>query len=1109
MGKAEPTPRRVFADRLSELLGLAADLPIKSAVAEVNRRRPAGRSRPISGRRVSDWKQGRHLPESEMAFLLLVRVLLNHCRGRQIPAALLDEEQWRRCLRAARASPPDPEPPAQQSPAQVQQAGQAAHDQRRREPDRSASAVPDRHRGERPVHPREDFIGRMTELAALAERIEAAATGAGSVVLLAGPAGIGKSTLAAEALRRHADSARFTVVRGHCPRDAVAPPLWPWQRALRLAGVTPGGAAQRTAAPRPGAGAAPGHRPWEATDPATAATARFMELAGIGEALAVASSQRPLIVLLEDLHWADTASLDLLLQVKTGVAAECRLLVLGTFREPVPEEAAGALGSLGCYWPDVLRLAPFTREEVAQCVGEPNAADSYRRTGGLPLLVTALRTHGADLSTIVSGLLTGLTAEQRSVMRAAAVLDERVDATDLAAVLPDLDETLVAQALAAAWHAGVLNTAETTGAGRTYRFTHDLVRDEILGRTDPAVARALHRAAALALEQAEGAGAAARIAAHWRLAGRGPGHRAAAAHWSRIAADQARDRLAYTDAARYLADAAAVLGPTDPQRAPALIELARAEYLAGRYDASLRHCTEAADAANATGQPALLAEVALVLQGVTFPRASQTISRLCRAALAVEGLSGAVRARLLAQLASASADLGSPGMAAEHARAALDLAEATGDLRAELDAARAREMTLAHPDDTAERLSLGELSVSRAEQLGDPLAAVLGHEWRIQAGYLLGRLNLVTDAISGIKAITARSALPLTRWHLLRVTASQAVQVGEFAAARRYNEEAAELALASGDQTAIAMNHVLCQQLALVRGAPEELPEEMWRDLDRAPREPLILSVRARALFLARRLDEAREAYTGLRALLPIPMTHPTWPGVLLHLVDLIEMIGDAEAARLVFDQLALFRPYPGALGTPTAYFSGTVSRELGRLALVAGRPAEAETLLREALVRNHDLGARPYVALTCLNLATVQRDQGALAEAAALAGETLAIADQLDQPGPSADAMRLLDEIAALHVDPTPITPLPATAPHAPSSRRHPSPTSGSRDRPLRLGTPHHPCNPIPGLPDTPRRPDHALRRVRTDEGAPGSVRAKKPRAPTPATGPSPAAHL
>ncbi|MFE3496227.1 ATP-binding protein [Streptomyces sp. NPDC059175] len=1076
MGEAEPTPRRVIADRLGELLGLTVDLPIKSAVAEANRRRPDARGRPISGRRVSDWKQGRHLPESEVAFLVLVRVLLEHCRGRRIPAdrvsaGLLDEEQWRHWLRAARASPPDP--PARPSTAQDQRAERAPSGRGQREPDRAAAALPTHDRGERPDPPgavdrtdagrgpsgevqadgagscrlsgaparprnrapqdpvvrtygalsgRDGFVGRATELAALADRISAAARGTGSVVLLAGPAGIGKSTLAAEALRRYADTASFTVVRGHCPRDAAAPPLWPWQRVLRLAGVASGSPARRTA-PMTGARTAAGQQPWGATDPAAAAAARFLELAAMTEALAVAASERPLVVLLEDLHWADTASLDLLRQV-TSEADECGLFVIGTFREPGPEEAAGAFADLGRYGAAVLRLEPFTREEVAQCVGEPNAAESYRRSGGLPLLVTALRTQATDLSTIVSGMLTGLTTEERDVVRAAAVLGERLDAAQLAPVLPELGETVVARSLAAAWHAGVLTAAETTGAGRTYRFTHDLVRDEVLGRTTPAAARALHRAAARALEQAGDATQAARIAAHWRRAGKEPGHRAAAAQWSRTAAGQARERHAYADAARHMADAVAVLAHTDPQRPAALVALARAEYLAGHYDASLRYCTEAAEAANAAGQPALLAEAALVLQGVTFPQASRSISRLCRAALAVEDLPSAVRSRLLAQLATASADLGSLELAAEHARAALILAEATGDLRAEIDAARAREMTLAHPGDSAERLRLGDLTVSGAERLGDPLAAVLGHEWRIQAGYLMGRLDLVDDAIRGIEAIAARSVLPLTRWHLMRVSAARAAQEGQFAVARRHNQEAVEIALASGDQTAIAMNHVLCQQLALVRGDAGEMPEEMWRALDQAPRQPLLLSVRARALLLSGRLDEARDAYDQLRPLLPIPMTNPTWPAVLVHLVDLIVLTGDAEAARLVYDQLALFRPYPGSFGTPTAYFSGTVSRELGRLALTAGRPAQADELLREALVRNRFLGARPYVALTCLDLAAVQRDRGALTEAAALAGEALAIADQLDQPGPSAAAVRLIGEIAALRADSDPPAP-------------------------------------------------------------------------------------
>ncbi|MEV0445832.1 helix-turn-helix transcriptional regulator [Streptomyces spectabilis] len=152
-------------------------------------------------------------------------------------------------------------------------------------------------------------------------------------------------------------------------------------------------------------------------------------------------------------------------------------------------------------------------------------------------------------------------------------------------------------------------------------------------------------------------------------------------------------------------------------------------------------------------------------------------------------------------------------------------------------------------------------------------------------------------------------------------------------------------------------------------------------------------------------------------------MTTPQWPALLLHLVDLIGLAGDKEAAELVYGQLALFQPYPGAIGTPTVYFCGNVSRELGRLALIVGRPAQAEELLREALARNRALRARPYVALTCLDLATIERDKGALASASALAQEALAIADQLDLPGSHRTAINLIEEIAAQRDRADPLT--------------------------------------------------------------------------------------
>ena len=501
----------------------------------------------------------------------------------------------------------------------------------------------------------------------------------------------------------------------------------------------------------------------------------------------------PLTVVLEDLHWADTASLDLLAHVG-AVASGAPLTIVGTARSPAPENVAVRLAGLRRYGAVTMTLAPFTPEEVAELVDPARAPEVHERTGGLPLLVAAVRAGygSADLAVVVSGLLAALTPGQRAVIEAAAILGEDIDEYVLAAVatgrpgLPEADpgpwhDDGIADALAAAWHGGLL-TVDT--ATRRYRFAHALVRDVIVDRLEPAAARALHRTAALTLESSADTDRAGRIAAHWRQAGTAPGTRRAAAQWARQAAAQARSARAYDDAARLLSGALADICRAEGDaagRAEVLIELADAEYLAGRYDRCLERCADAADAAESAGRGDLVARSALVLQNVTYPRAGEVLSRLCRRALADPGLATDLRARVLAQMATVEADSGHVAQAEVIARESLALAARSGDPLAEIEAAHAREMTLVHPDDTAERMRLGELVADRAEALGRPLAALIGHEWRIHAAYLSARLDVVGGAVTAIERLARRSGLPLARWHLHRLHASRTMLTGQFA----------------------------------------------------------------------------------------------------------------------------------------------------------------------------------------------------------------------------------------------------------------------------------------------------------------------------------------
>jgi DNA-binding CsgD family transcriptional regulator len=573
-----------------------------------------------------------------------------------------------------------------------------------------------------------------------------------------------------------------------------------------------------------------------------------------------------------------------------------------------------------------------------------------------------------------------------------------------------------AQALAAAWHGGLLTVDTTT---RCYRFAHALVRDVIVDRLEPAAARALHRTAALTLESLADTDQAARIAAHWRAAGTSPGARRAAAQWTRRAAAQARSARAYEDAARLLSDALADMcwaEDDDAGRAGLLIELAHAEYLAGRYDRCLDRCADAADAAASAGRSDLVARSALVLQGVTYQRAGEVVSRLCRQALAGPDLATDLRARVLAQLATVEADSGHVAQAEVIARESLDLAAQSGDPLAEIEAAHAREMTLVHPADTPERMRLGELVAERAEALGQPLAALLGHEWRIHAAYLSARLDVVDGAATAIERLARRSALPLARWHLHRLRASRAMLSGQFAESTEHSRRAFAIARDSGDVLAMSMHYAHGVRQAVLRGAPACLPEGYREALAAAPSMPLVDIERACVLALTGSLRECRSMYDALCGLLPFPAEHPAWPAVLTQMVDLIRLFGDGETAGIVYRQLLPFRPYPGALGSCTVYFMGTISRHLGELAEVLGDRDTAIGLLREALPRNQVIGARPDLALTSLDLARLLRDgdRAERAEATILATDAADLAARLDMPGTVAAARQLAARLAA-----------------------------------------------------------------------------------------------
>jgi DNA-binding CsgD family transcriptional regulator len=868
------------------------------------------------------------------------------------------------------------------------------------------------------------FVGRQLEVELLLDRMAAAERGDGGIVLVSGPAGIGKTRLVEEALARHRKAAGpIRVGRGVCSADRGTPPLWPWNRALRaVRGTTVGvdlTAALEAALPRR-----------VGDDPAAVSAARFQLLTAATDALLGVCAGQFAVLVLEDLHWADAESLELLRRVASEDTIET-LLVVVTHRDVLPDDAAAAIADARRRPAvTVVSLGPLSEAEVGEFLLAVDATNAisrapevHRDTAGLPLLLaTASHVPGAgrnDLDVVVSGMLAHLSPLDHEVVEVLALLGSPANPALLAAVA-GTDTSTTTAAVTAGRRAGLLGPPGDDGIS----FAHALLQDSVRRSVGEATAEARHRRAAEVLGErvAVDPRLAGEVAAHWRRAGQDPTSARAAAHFSELAADQAERTLALDDVVRHLRDADAslrVAGGDDTEVAQLQVRLATAEFLAGRVAESLARCESAAVAGARAHRPDLVAAAALVVRGVTNATFSAVVERLCRSALSAD-LPAGVRARLLAQLAISAADSSRPGEAADIAAEALRIAETDGDPVALLDAVRAREMTLVTPQSAQERVRLGRLAVELAEPLGQSLAAVIGAGWLLRGAYELARMDLVDEAVAAMDA-AASSGQPLARWHVLRAAASRAALEGRFGHARSCNLAALETAQGLGDPVAMAMSFAHATEVAVLRGDPAALLDGTQEVIAAAPPMPVMRSSQARLLLLLDRREEAFGLYEELRLELDSMVVDVRWGAVLVHLADLAVCFNDVETAQAVATRMRPWQDVAGAVGLATTYFLGSPLRDLGRLAATSGRLNEAEGLLREAITRCLAVRARPYVALARLDLAGVLQRTGSFAEAAALVRQAADDLRRLEMPGPllRADQLAAAISTARHHADP------------------------------------------------------------------------------------------
>jgi DNA-binding SARP family transcriptional activator len=452
------------------------------------------------------------------------------------------------------------------------------------------------------------LVGRDGQLEVLRMKLGEAVAGRGQVVLIGGEPGIGKTRLA-QALAAGAEQAGATVVWGTAHDGDGAPAFWPWVQILRRLIETGDSGTVRDAL---GADAGQlaqivpevaGAGPAPVADPDLA---RFRLYDAVTRFLLRLSRHTPLAVILDDVHWADVPSLQLLSFLAAALEDD-RILVVATYREAevaTTPALAAALAAL-TRRPAVTRLRleglseADVRRLVTELTPEPPGGDVvsalHRRTGGNPFFVVELarlyaETHSLDavpptVRDVVRHNASRLSDPARDVLAGAAVLGQEFD-LDVLAEVADLD---VERALALAEEAVALGIVVETSVPGRLRFSHALTRDTVYEELSALRRARLHGRAGTVLELRRHAGGPELVAqiAHHFLQASALGFVAEAIEYAEAAAAGALAGLAFEQAERHLRSALGLV-----PRVPAGAERSRLELRLRMQLASLLFTTK-------------------------------------------------------------------------------------------------------------------------------------------------------------------------------------------------------------------------------------------------------------------------------------------------------------------------------------------------------------------------------------------------------------------------------------------------------------------------------------------------------------------------------------
>lgn len=862
------------------------------------------------------------------------------------------------------------------------------------------------------------MVGREHELARLQDLLQEGARGAGgAIVLLSGEAGIGKTRLAQE-LIEFAGRDGWECSVGSAREHVGAPAYWPWISALRGPLLERFETHVMSAEPEQAQRlmrVLTGTRP--TGDPASAEFGqeriRFLLADHLATFLNKEATTSPRLIVLEDLHWADQQSLQVLETVASALG-NAPLSIVATFRDDELARENPLTQTLA-----VLAVQPRTqrirlqrlsvsgvRQLLAHASGKvPNSelvSAVHQRTDGNPFfaqeVVTLLLEHG-DALTSEDALRVSLPDTVRGAIarRLNHLSDHCVELLGLAAVLGPESDLLTFQrvgrtygdidgALSEAFQAGIL--AETSGETRGYRFSHLLIREELYEGLGAAKRQRLHRLVGESLEELSGAADLARLselAFHFREAAPVSGA-AKAIEYLRQAAEGAAAQFAWPDAIRDLEAAMSLQEQTaggEPEtRIRLMISLGLARAKSGDEPRAVDVLREATDSAIALAEPTLAATAAdayarwaSVASGGSD--SIEVVPRLERALELLASGHGALRGKLLGQLATCSLYLPVDAPLAAQTIAlsdeAIALASESSD-RHDLPEALVHAFRAHWPPNLIERRAeLADELLAASTAVDDVSNMLSGHVYSICVLLERGEIDVAERRVEQVEDLAEQfgSARHRAYAHLHRAWIG--MLRGDFDAA----EEHARTATAVGVQVTESFGMAALANAWRAQGRLHDCLDELREDAFSCDSASVQLALVRQALG-----DEA-EALTRYRALASsrfetLERDADRAPA-LAGLAELCASFGDVGHAPLLY---SLLEPYRHVFGVSHVGVVGAIVRYLGLLAALMGRDQVAVADFEQALELNGQSGARPWHAWTQADYAALLIRRGEVGDA-------------------------------------------------------------------------------------------------------------------------------